>query len=112
MVSRRYSGGAVALVEKQYREEVDEAAGYDYRYWDLVLTVDGREFGVRIYAEETDKASLAISPRPVDDAQHAHLRALAKYLREHEGVRELWVIGDSGGFEELEAAIARKRARA
>lgn len=102
----------VALVEKQYREDIDEAAAYDYRYWNLVLTIDGREFGVRIYADDTDKAYLPISPRPVDDAQHADLRALAEYLREHEGVRELCVIGDSGGYEELEAAIATKRARA
>jgi hypothetical protein len=98
------------LVRKEYFEDVDEEVGYAYRYWDLVVDVDGTAFGVRIYRDEPDKAHLAISPRPVDEEQHAALRALARYLEENEGAR-LHVIGDGGGYEELEAAIERKLAR-
>ena len=99
------------LIERTYVDDVDEAVGYAYRYWELRLEVDGREYGVRIYTDEPGKASVPIAPRPVDDEQHADLRALARYLAENEDAR-LHVIGDSGGYEELEAAIARKRSRA
>jgi hypothetical protein len=102
----------VRLVEKAYFEDVDEQIGFAYRYWDLVLEVDDRRFGVRIYADELATAYVAVSPRPVDEHQHADLRALARYLEQHEGGAKLHVIGDSGGYEELEAAIVRKRSRA
>jgi hypothetical protein len=108
----RSDNRAVArLVRKEYFEDIDEEAGFDYRYWDLVVDVDGEEFGVRIYRGEPEKAHVAISPRPVDAEQHAILRALASYLEEHEDGAKLHVIGDSGGYEELEAAIERKLAR-
>jgi hypothetical protein len=99
------------LVSKQYIEEVDQDAGFDYRYWELFIEVDGDEFGVRIYRDDPGTASVAVAPRPVDDAQHAALRALARFLAEHENGAKLHVIGDSGGYEELEAAIERKQAR-
>jgi hypothetical protein len=99
------------LVHKQYFEDVDEDAGYDYRYWDLVVDVDGEEFGVRIYRGEPDKGYVGVSPRPVDEEQHTALRALARYLQQHERGAKLFVIGDSGGYEELEAAIERKLER-
>jgi hypothetical protein len=102
----------VRLVEKKYLEDVDEEAGFAYRYWDLLLDVDGRQFGVRIYADEPEMAHVAVSPRPVDEEQHSELRALARYIEQHEGGAKLFVIGDSGGYEELEAAIARKQLRA
>ena len=98
------------LVQKQYFEDVDEELGFAYRYWDLVVDVDGAAFDVRIYRDEPNKANVAISPRPVDDAQHALLRALARYLEQHEGAK-LHVIGDGGGYEELEGAIERKVTR-
>jgi hypothetical protein len=99
------------LVSKKYFEEVDEEVGYDYRYWELVVDVEGEEFGVRIYRDEPWKASVAISPRPVDEEQHRALRELASYLEQHERGAKLHVIGDGGGYEELEAAIQRKLAR-
>lgn len=102
----------VELVEKTYLEDVDEGVGYAYRYWDLRVDIDGREYGVRIYADEPEKAAVASSPRVLDDEQHADLRALARYVAENEGGARLFVIGDGGGYEELEAAIARKRSRA
>lgn len=101
------------LVSKQYFEDIiDEEAGAVYHYWDLVLDVDGEEFGVRIYRDDPGKAHVAISPRPVDDEQHSALRTLARYLEQHEGGAKVFVIGDSGGYEELEHAIERKRERA
>jgi hypothetical protein len=99
------------LVSKQYVEDVDEDAGFDYRYWELVIDVDGEEFGVRIYRDDPGVAGVAVAPRPADDAQHSALRALARFVAEHENGASLHVIGDSGGYEELEAAIARKLAR-
>jgi hypothetical protein len=99
------------LVSKEYIEDVDEQAGFAYRYWYLVVEVDGHEFGVRIYRDEPETASVAISPRPVDEEQHRALRELASYLEQHERCATLLVIGDSGGYEELEAAIERKLAR-
>jgi hypothetical protein len=99
------------LVSKQYVEDVDEDAGFDYRYWELVIDVDGEEFGVRIYRDDPGTAGVAVAPRPVDDAQHSALRELARFVAEHENGAKLHVIGDSGGYEELEAAIARKLAR-
>jgi hypothetical protein len=99
------------LVSKQYHEDVDEEAGFDYRYWDLLVDLDGQEFGVRIYRGEPDKAHVAVAPRPVDDAQHEALRALARFVAEQENGAKLFVIGDSGGYEELEAVIERKLAR-
>jgi hypothetical protein len=99
------------LVSKRYTEDIDEDAGFDYRYWDLVVDVDGEEFGVRIYRGEPDRAHVAVAPRPVDDAQHSALRALARFVADHENGAKLHVIGDSGGYEELEAAIERKLAR-
>lgn len=54
---------------------------------------------------------MAVAPRPVDDAQHAALRELARFVAEHENGAKLHVIGDGGGYEEVEAAIARKLAR-
>jgi hypothetical protein len=101
----------VRLVHKHYVEDVDEKVGFDYRYWDLLLDVGGQQFGVRIYRDQPGKAHVAVSPRPVDDGQHSALRALVRYLEEHEGGAKLFVIGDSGGYEELEAAIERKLAR-
>ncbi|HEV3480547.1 MAG TPA: hypothetical protein VG144_14010 [Gaiellaceae bacterium] len=98
------------LVQKHYFEDIDENVGYAYRYWDLTVDVDGRRFDVRIYRDEPETAYVAFSPRPVDDAQHAALRALARHLEEAEGAK-LHVIGDSGGYEELEGAIERKLAR-
>jgi hypothetical protein len=100
------------LVEKQYVEDVDEEAGFSYRYWSLVVETRGRSFGVRIYTDQPEAADVAVSPRPFDQEQHADLRAVAAYLAEHEGVRELLVIGDSGGFDELERVIADKQSRA
>jgi hypothetical protein len=99
------------LVSKQYIEEVDEDAGFDYRFWELVIDVDGEEFGVRIYRDDPGTASVGIAPRPVDEAQHAALRELARFVAEHENGAKLHVIGDGGGYEELEAAIVRKLAR-
>jgi hypothetical protein len=102
----------VRLVSKQYFEDIiDERAGAVYRYWDLLLALEGQEFGVRIYTDEPGKAHVAVSPRPVDEGQHSALRALARYLEQHEGGAKLFVIGDSGGYEELESAIARKQSR-
>ena len=98
-------------MSKQYFEDIDVDAGFDYRYWDLVVDVDGEEFGVRIYQGEPDRAHVAVAPRPVDDAQHAVLRELARFVAEHENGAKLHVIGDGGGYEEVEAAIARKLAR-
>jgi hypothetical protein len=99
------------LVSKRYAEDIDEDAGFDYRYWDLVVDVDGEEFGVRIYRGEPDIAYVAVAPRPVDETQHSALRALARFVADHENGAKLHVIGDSGGYEELEAAIERKLAR-
>jgi glycosyltransferase involved in cell wall biosynthesis len=98
------------LVQKQHFEDVDEGLGFAYRYWDLVVDVGDTAFDVRIYRDEPDMAYVAVSPRPVDDTQHAALRALARHLEEHEGAK-LHVIGDGGGYEELEAAIDRKVVR-
>jgi hypothetical protein len=99
------------LVQKQYFEDIDEDVGYAYRYWELLVEVDGEQFGVRIYRDEPDKAYFAISPRPVDDEQHSALRMLARYIEQHEHGAKLFVLADSGGYEELEDAIARKLAR-
>jgi hypothetical protein len=101
----------VRLVHKQYFEDIDQEVGYAYRYWELVVEVDGEQFGARIYRDEPDKAYVAVSPRPVDDKQHSALRALARYIEQDERGAKLFVIGDSGGYEELEEAIARKLAR-
>jgi hypothetical protein len=98
------------LVRKEYLEDVDENVGYAYHYWDLVVDVESERFGVRIYRDEPATAYVAVSPRPVHEKQHAALRALARYLEEREGAK-LHVIGDSGGYEELEVALARKLAR-
>jgi hypothetical protein len=108
----RENRDVVRLVEKRYEEDVDEEAGFAYRYWDLLLAVEGEQFGVRIYAGEPEIAYVAVSPRPADEQQHSNLRAVARYIEQHEGGAKLFVIGDSGGYEELEAAIARKRSRA
>jgi hypothetical protein len=99
------------LVSKEYFEDVDEELGFAYRYWDLVVDVDGEEFGVRIYRDEPGTAYVGVSPRPVDEQQHRALRELASYVEEHERGAKLFVIGDSGGYEELDAAIERKLAR-
>jgi hypothetical protein len=101
----------VRLVHKQYFEDIDEEVGYAYCYWELLVEVDGEQFGVRIYRDEPDKAYAAVSPRPVDDEQYSALSALARYLEQHEHGAKLLVIGDSGGYEELEDAITRKLAR-
>jgi hypothetical protein len=37
--------------------------------------------------------------------------AAALYVGQNEGGARLFVLGDTGGYEELEAAIARKRSR-
>ena len=47
------------LVSKQYIEDIDEDAGFAYRYWELVVDVEGEEFGVRIYRDDTGRASVA-----------------------------------------------------
>jgi hypothetical protein len=99
------------LVHKQYFEDIDDEVGYAYLYWDLLVEVDAEQFGVRIYRDEPDKAYVAVSPRPVDEEQHSALRALARYIEQHEGGAKLFVIGDSGAYEELEDAIERKLAR-
>jgi hypothetical protein len=99
------------LVDKQYVEDIDEDAGFNYRYWELVDDDDDEQFRVRISPGEPDNAYVAATPHPVDNAQHAALRALARFVAEHENGAKLHVIGDSGGYEELEAAIERKLAR-
>jgi hypothetical protein len=101
----------VRLVHKQHLGDIGEEVVYAYRYWDLLVEVDPEQFGVRIYRNEPDKAYVAVSPRPVDEEQHSALRALARYIEQHERGAKLFVIGDSGGYEELEDAIARKLAR-
>jgi hypothetical protein len=31
------------LVQQEYFEDVDEAVGYAYRYWELLLEIEGRQ---------------------------------------------------------------------
>jgi hypothetical protein len=101
----------VRLVRKEYFEYIDEELDFAYRYWDLLIEVDGEQVGVRIYRDDPGKAHVAVSPRPVDEDQHSTLRALARYVEQNERGAKLYVLGDSGGYEELEDAIERKLAR-
>jgi hypothetical protein len=96
----------VRVVEKVYREDVDEGGAYAYRYWDYDLEVDGRRFGVRVYRDEPERAYVAIAPRPVDPEQHSDLRAIAGFFREARA--ELYAVGHSGGYEPVEDAISQK----
>jgi len=89
-------------VTKEYREDLGEkdAEGYydyAYRYWVISFDFGDRTYAGRIYTDRRDEASITGPFRTAEKRSQRDLEAMARYLVEVEGVRQVLTLTDPSG---------------
>jgi hypothetical protein len=90
-------------VRKEYIDEGEQdEVGFHVRYHAITFDFAGRVYGARIWVDSPEEADITGPLRHHEEESQLHLRAMARYLRENEGVRKVLTVGPSGGFQPIE----------